>query len=451
MSRNTLIETSSICDVADLVDGRLLSWVMAHPEADVSSYGSEATSEIELLMKAISVGSDPTDRSTKTSRSQHEQKPTIDTSPAHRLLPFSHPVFDKHLQSIHVEVEKSSKTAGPAGDTAKTFRELTHWHNTKPLQRGPKPVLTEWQKKKAMRSNAIFQRELHQYAVSLTSSVGKALNPERIHTGEVSAAVAPKSASADAMKADNVARIAERNEKKFVAAWQTQIKDFAAIKDPRARFVRASNYLTTLPSERRDIIGSEVELYMLSTLLTIWSGMRRDDQSDQDDAIRFAGLIFEALNRMQKVDGSSTTKAVQRSLQMTNDSLGLAFKFPITSKVDRALSFQYALQAVDPSMKLESSMEFELNHCGPYLDRSIDSAPDSRVKFEPDAWQRRVLDLIDEKKSVLVVAPTSAGKTFISFYAMKQVLQESDDGTYTICLDCLPARQDTSRDLYTDI
>jgi superfamily II RNA helicase len=69
-----------------------------------------------------------------------------------------------------------------------------------------------------------------------------------------------------------------------------------------------------------------------------------------------------------------------------------------------------------------------LEHCGPYLERSFDSAPDPRVpSFYPDAWQRKVLDAIDANKSVLAVAPTSAGKTFISFYAMKKVLQANDD------------------------
>jgi len=72
--------------------------------------------------------------------------------------------------------------------------------------------------------------------------------------------------------------------------------------------------------------------------------------------------------------------------------------------------------------------EFLLEHCGPYLERSFDSAPDPRVpSFHPDAWQRKVLDAIDANRSVLAIAPTSAGKTFISFYAMKNVLQANDD------------------------
>ncbi|KAJ5179434.1 hypothetical protein N7492_002644 [Penicillium capsulatum] len=70
-----------------------------------------------------------------------------------------------------------------------------------------------------------------------------------------------------------------------------------------------------------------------------------------------------------------------------------------------------------------------LTYVGPFMDRNMDSAPDSRVNdFEPDKWQRDVLDQVGAKKSVFVVAPTSAGKTFISFYAMKQILEDNEDG-----------------------
>jgi superfamily II RNA helicase len=90
------------------------------------------------------------------------------------------------------------------------------------------------------------------------------------------------------------------------------------------------------------------------------------------------------------------------------------------------------MQSLDETMVSDLALtlspeEFQLLHCGPYFDRTIDSAPDSRVPFEPDAWQRRVLDEIDARRSLLVIAPTSAGKTFISFYAMKQVLEANND------------------------
>lgn len=62
------------------------------------------------------------------------------------------------------------------------------------------------------------------------------------------------------------------------------------------------------------------------------------------------------------------------------------------------------------------------------MDRNLDSAPDPRVPFEPDGWQRKVLDELDAERSVFVVAPTSAGKTFISFYAMERVLRANDEG-----------------------
>ena len=64
---------------------------------------------------------------------------------------------------------------------------------------------------------------------------------------------------------------------------------------------------------------------------------------------------------------------------------------------------------------------------GPRLDRSMDAREDHRVPFQPDGWQVNVLNEIDEGNSLLVMAPTSAGKTFISFYAMEKVLRASDD------------------------
>jgi replicative superfamily II helicase len=35
-----------------------------------------------------------------------------------------------------------------------------------------------------------------------------------------------------------------------------------------------------------------------------------------------------------------------------------------------------------------------------------------------------LLDLVDDRKSALVIAPTSSGKTFISYYIFKVVLEE---------------------------
>jgi superfamily II RNA helicase len=58
----------------------------------------------------------------------------------------------------------------------------------------------------------------------------------------------------------------------------------------------------------------------------------------------------------------------------------------------------------------------------------MDSASDPRVPFKPDGWQRKVLDELDQGNSLFVVAPTSAGKTFIAFYAMEKVLKEADEG-----------------------
>lgn len=73
-------------------------------------------------------------------------------------------------------------------------------------------------------------------------------------------------------------------------------------------------------------------------------------------------------------------------------------------------------------------IDMNLRRLSERLPREV-GAPDPRVRdFRPDDWQRQLLDYVDAKRSVVVVAPTSAGKTFIQYYAMEQVLSEGNDG-----------------------
>ncbi|CAG2059425.1 unnamed protein product [Timema podura] len=76
-----------------------------------------------------------------------------------------------------------------------------------------------------------------------------------------------------------------------------------------------------------------------------------------------------------------------------------------------------------------SHVRFQMAHLGPELDRNTGGVPDVRVTgFTPDTWQRDLFDVVDKKQSALVVAPTSSGKTYASYYCMEQVLRESNDG-----------------------
>lgn len=81
--------------------------------------------------------------------------------------------------------------------------------------------------------------------------------------------------------------------------------------------------------------------------------------------------------------------------------------------------------------------EIQMKFMGHQMRRSLGSAPDPRVKFNPDQWQVRVLNAIDEKRSTLVCAPTGCGKTFVCYYAMEKVLTWDNE---SVCVFVCPSK-----------
>lgn len=69
---------------------------------------------------------------------------------------------------------------------------------------------------------------------------------------------------------------------------------------------------------------------------------------------------------------------------------------------------------------------FQLQYCGPFMLKELNprymAHPD--VTFSPDEWQYNLIKLIDNDQSALVVVPTSAGKTFSSFYVISRMLEK---------------------------
>lgn len=289
------------------------------------------------------------------------------------------------------------------------------------------------------------------YAASLTGAKGRVLEAETITLGgrklptvtddkpakpgiEQSAGHAKKGSKKSAAGLTRAEKIvAENREKKSTqesakafSAWSGAMKGFDAVVNDHERYLQAKSYLDGLDSTRLPYLELDINLYLLQALISRWSKFCKADR--KSDGYYTAALIWTTIRTIctSKVpltkDGVKVVEEICTILSIKDAMEGIP-----KPTLDQKLSFTFKFPnpqglSIDMPQK-----EFQLVHCGPYMDRYLDAKPDPRVGFTPDGWQRKVLDELDADNSVFVVAPTSAGKTFISFYAMESVLRESDD------------------------
>ncbi|OQE32624.1 hypothetical protein PENFLA_c001G10680 [Penicillium flavigenum] len=450
-------ENNLPCDLSDLVDGTLFFEVQRMVEklgiqAVISSVTQSPFNTLACLVDRICGTTLQCEAIGEAGATSKDTTPGSISKPHHgfeKVLPFSNAVFDKILKPVHVAVD-ASVDAKSDSQICKEFKEDSHWHNSKPLDQ-KKVILTPQEVERSHKRNQRFMAEMRDYAASLSGSQPEPIIVESSSTSRQKSHQTP-SASRDVgtrsttSKSDKKAqsKSGKPSTKEMATAfvhqkamevtqkqrqkWKNMYNDeFALINDLVTRFTKLNGYLTSLPRDSRQVLEPEVLTCMIDTLLRLIFAERTNVQSKKHMLI--VTRIWEIVTCLVKIQQGISSDIVTY-VSTVCQVLGLP-DAPLHADIEQKLSFpSFKIPKAAPSMSIEMSpVEFQLLHGGPFMERSIDSLPDSRTPdFAPDRWQREVLDQIDAKKSAFIVAPTSAGKTFISFYAMRQILKEDHDG-----------------------
>lgn len=187
---------------------------------------------------------------------------------------------------------------------------------------------------------------------------------------------------------------------------------------PASQRILETEALMRNPKARQGWLASEVLLYRLHLEFTAWiNDPDREERACQD---KYTVSILRMAKSIYALPGPTT--AVLRTLACALLAIGLGDLLPhfeenfagasaTASDADRLISFDFVKvvrKSGAPAHKYmlitEHPVVWQLRVFGEYMDRSMDSAPDRRVQFDPDAWQKKVLDCIDEPDhSILVV------------------------------------------------
>ena len=435
----------SAWDAFDLFDGRLYL-ALLHSLDDIHLPGAlqEELKQLSSLLGDLCGDSvtgklpanltetDGGEAGLKKANGQSEQ-----SVPPFPVLAFSHPVLDKFLTSVQLPTE-----AGTAAPVKKTVQKEVKKSHKKPFEPKQPPKAPDF---KARRRNQRFMADIIAYSASLTGVSGKIIEPETVvarigaepskpaskqpvHKGKKppvnSKKPAQKSGKQKALEEAELRRAAKFQEKSpaIITFWKERCLEFSKEPSLVKRYLRVQKYLLGLSPTHLSVVGSEVSLYLCNVL--------RQTQARYDPAtITHSSVLAMLWSQIQETARLPLTEEVHTLVTRVLQS----FKLPVDKLSEPLTKRKMPFEFLDVKKNTDllppgkTSLEFQLESCGPYFDRSFDSAPDPRVSFAPDAWQRKVLDAIDEDKSLLVVAPTSAGKTFISFYAMKKILEANND------------------------
>ena len=304
------------------------------------------------------------------------------------------------------------------------FDEKYHWHSGKPLSDKydrTKENNSDIQDKRALMESQKYARYMQRYGQSLQGEVSfQPIVVEKVNKNQKKEKN-KISKKALEIKKENSMKNEEKKLEQKADSWRnkkTQIKQL----EEQGKYGAAVGDLNRFLG---DVTGKEVRIeVLLSKARILWKKWQkycstRKDNHDVSDAKMLFLTIQELVENHKEALKKKDKEALAQYLE------GLGFKDIVLNTKLSEKSFdcnsQYSLKV--------SSARFQLGKLSEKLKRETPSNQDPRVShFIPEQWQRELLDAVDNKQSALIVAPTSSGKTFASYYCMERVLKEDNDG-----------------------
>ncbi|CAH1763007.1 4789_t:CDS:10 [Entrophospora sp. SA101] len=330
---------------------------------------------------------------TSNATNVHEQTTT--------LLPFNFPFFEKYLGNMQLNLSENSSLEidhGHYGNIGNIpFHDIYHWHK-KRLIDAPEPV------KDSLRDYQKYVSFMNKYALSLNGT-----------QGFYSIKIIKKNSGKEYKQSNKAKELIEDiNKKKMIEKFKISenildkvIKESKGMMNDKI-LESLDNMILKKDKFQHPISLLRVHFYKLKVLLDLWTeyckyytkSHHKKEYWSKFPVNIFRQIFFIAQNFTFILSENEERK--ERLIEILN-RLGLH---------DSALNVN------------TTDARFQMIYAGHLMDRNTNSKDDKRVpNFKPDGWQCEVLDVIDRNESALVCCPTSSGKTFISFYAMKKCLE----------------------------
>ncbi|KAM6076665.1 putative ATP-dependent RNA helicase DDX60 isoform 2-T2 [Chlamydotis macqueenii] len=314
---------------------------------------------------------------------------------------------------------------------SKEFHELRHWHSGRPLTEEYERVQCNADAKskdpEERRQIQKLQTFLHFYGSTLEDSPSKLI----VHQGDVSRnanAAVKKTQKKHKSKAETIAeensrRLKTKEEQKEQEQWKALC--IPTEKEIKANLTVGINKLEKfLKTFKSKSVKFSIEMTGLSACLEVWKEHCReqgDRSKDLSKAVQVMRRIHILLEKYQDLLEKSHLQKLTRYLRLLGfENLACSLSAQTEESKNQNIS-NYAIK-VGPA-------RFQLQYMDYYLLREERNDLDPRVQhFIPDTWQRELLDAVDNNESAVIVAPTSSGKTYASYYCMEKVLKTSNEG-----------------------